>query len=114
MSLPTTSRTVRTRSLFRRFAKNVPERDIYRTHGGHANAFAAKGHRLAIHVLPQKFGIPGIKADQNWLQITINDLLGCFWCERGIADPDMSIVGEHFNDQPAVKSECAHGNRRKR
>ena len=73
-----------------------------------ANAFAAKRHRLAIHVLPEKFDVPRIGADEQRLEIKINDLLGDERRERGVADADEAVVGENFDDQPAVKGERAH------
>src|ERR1039458_7879066 len=54
--------------LFRGFAENVPHRDVHRTDGDHADAFAAKRHGLAIHVLPEKFDIPRVLPDEQWLE----------------------------------------------
>ena len=94
--------------LLRRFAEQVPQRDVHRADGDHADAFAAKRHRLAIHVLPEKFDVPRICADEQRLEIKINDLLGDQRRKRGVADADEAVVGEDLHDQPAVKRERAH------
>ena len=95
--------------LLRGLAENVPQRDVHRADGDHADAFAAKRHRLAIHVLPEKFDVPRVRADEQRLEIKINDLLGDARRERGVADAGEAVVGENFHDEPAVKRERAHG-----
>ena len=100
--------------LFRRLAQQVPERDVDRADRDHADALASERHRLAVHVLPQKLDVPGIGADQQRLQIEIDHLLGHLRRKRGIADAHKPVVGEHLDDQPAMKGEGAHGSLRKR
>src|SRR5215469_13496506 len=46
-----------------RFTKQVPECYVDSADGHHANAFASKGHGLAIHLLPQALDVPGLPAD---------------------------------------------------
>ena len=91
------------------FAEEIPERDVHGGDGDHADAFAAEGHRLAVHVLPEKFDVPGIGADQQRLEVEVDHLLGDWWREGGVADADEAVVGENFDDQPAVKCEGLHG-----
>ena len=60
------------------------------------DAFAAKRHRLAIHVLPEKFDVPRVRADEQRLEIKVDDLLGDARRQRGVADADEAVVGENF------------------
>ena len=92
-----------------RFAEQVPERDIYRADCCHGDALTAVGHRLAIHVLPQEFGFPGVGAEKNRLEVQIHNLFRYLRREGGITDSNEGIVGEDFEDEPSVKSERAHG-----
>src|SRR5206468_708201 len=69
---------------------------------------AAKRHRLAIHVLPEKLRVPRVRPDQQRLEVEINQLFGYERRERRVADADETVVGEHFADEPAVKCERPH------
>src|ERR1017187_3416825 len=94
--------------LFGGLAHEVPEGDIDRADGRHADALAAERHGLAVHVLPEEFGIEGVFAHDDGLQVEVDDLLGDARRERGVADADEAGVGEDLDDQPAVKAEGAH------
>ena len=82
--------------LLRGLAEQVPQRDVDRADRDHADALAAERHRLAIHVLPEKLDVPRIRADEQRLEIQIDDLLGDERRERGVADADEAVVGEDF------------------
>ncbi len=94
--------------MFRRFAEDVPQRDVDGADRRHADALPPERHRLAIHVLPQELDVERIGADEQRLQIEIDRLLGETRRQRGVADADVTGVGHHFDDQPAVKAEAGH------
>ncbi len=90
-------------------AEDVPEGDIDGGDGDHAYALATEGHRLAVHVLPEEFDIPGVSTDEEGLEVEIDDLFGNLWREGGVADADDAGVGFDFADEPAVEGESTHG-----
>ena len=89
-------------------AEHVPERDVDRADRDHAEALAAPGHGLAVHVLPEELDVPRILADEQRRQVAIDDRLGHVRRQRGVADADVAAVGEHLDDQPAVERERRH------
>src|SRR5207247_1603802 len=74
-----------------------------------ADALAAKGHGLPVHVLPEKLDVPWIGAEEERPQIEVDDLFRDQGGEGGVADAHEAVVGEDLDDQPAVKRERAHG-----
>ena len=54
--------------LFRIFAEEIPQRDVDGRDRSQRNAFAAKGQRAPIHLLPQVLDVPGVGANQQWFQ----------------------------------------------
>src|SRR5689334_5099335 len=81
----------------------IPQRNIHRADCHHSNALPAKGHGFAIHVLPQEFDVPGVRADEQWLQIEIDHLLCHRRRKRGVSYPYEAIVAEDLDDEPSVK-----------
>ena len=79
--------------------------------GDHADTFAAERHRLAVHVLPQKFNVPGIGAEQQRFEVEVNHLFGDVRRQRGVAKANQPVVGENFHNEPTVKRERPHRRR---
>ena len=80
--------------LLRGLAQEIPQRDVDRADRDHADALAAERHRLAIHVLPEEFDVPRIRADEQRREILIDHLLRDERRQRGVADADEPVVGE--------------------
>src|SRR5439155_24251834 len=53
--------------------------------------------------------VPRVGADEERLEIEVDDLLRDRRSERGVADAHVAVVGEDLDDQPAVERERAHG-----
>ena len=62
-----------------------------------------------VHVLPEILDIEWVGADQQRLQVEIDGLFRHARRQRGIADADVTRVGEDLDDQPAMEPEAAHG-----
>ena len=93
----------------RRLAEQVPEGDVHRADGDHADSLAAERHRLAVHELPEELQVPRVGAQQERLQVEVDHLLRDAGREGGVADADEAVVAHDLDHQPAVEGEGAHG-----
>jgi hypothetical protein len=94
--------------LSRRFAQQVPDRDIDRGNRGHADALAAPGKRATIHLFPQMGIVPGVFADHQRRHVQIDRVLDQAGRQRRVADADLPVIGFDFADQPFVETERPH------
>ena len=98
----------------RGLAEHVPQRDVHGADRRHPDALPAERHRLPVHVLPQELDVPGIRADQQRLEIDVDRLLGHARRERGVADADVaasvkiSTISQPWNRNPAIESAGEH------
>ncbi len=84
--------------LLRRLPENVPQSNIDGADGSHPDALAAESHRLAIHMLPEKFDVPWVGTNQKRLEIQIDYLLGGLRSEGRISDSDVAVIRKNFHD----------------
>ncbi|MNK87201.1 hypothetical protein D3C87_1071310 [compost metagenome] len=92
-----------------RFAHDVPDGDVDRRDRRHADAFAAPGVALAVHLLPDVFVVERVFANGDRCQVSVDDFLGHTRRQGAVTDADKTGVGLDFHHQPAVETERAHG-----
>ena len=97
-----------------RLAEQVPERDVERADGDHADPLATEGHRLAVHELPEELQVPRVGPQQERLQVDVDHLLRDAGGEGCVADADEAVVAHDLHHQPAMEGEGAHGGFRQR
>ncbi|MND81878.1 hypothetical protein D3C80_736880 [compost metagenome] len=91
--------------LVHRLAHDVPDGQVHRRDGGHADALAAPGMGAAVHLLPDVFVVEGVFADGDGGQVEVDDLLGHARRQGAVANTDNAGVGLHLHHQPAVEAE---------